>query len=78
LFVKVPRPKLKVHLGSQVGFEGLITNNQWANHLQEFCRVFHSKSQYERYLKIIWPTIKKKGKIMKILEDYGDFILIVS
>jgi hypothetical protein len=47
LFVKVPRPKLKVHLGSHVGFKGLMTNNQWANHLQEFCRVFHSKRQYE-------------------------------
>jgi hypothetical protein len=60
---------LKVHLAPRVGFVGLMANNKRSNHLQEFCRVFHSKWQYERYLKIIWPTMKKKGKVAKILED---------
>jgi hypothetical protein len=29
-------------------------------------------------LKSLWATIKKKGKVMKIFEDYGIFILFKS
>jgi hypothetical protein len=29
-------------------------------------------------LKSLWPTIKKKGKVMKMFEDYGIFILFKS
>jgi hypothetical protein len=29
-------------------------------------------------LKSLWPTMNKKGKVMKIFEDYGVFILFVS
>jgi hypothetical protein len=29
-------------------------------------------------LKSIWPMMKKKGKVIKIFEDYRVFILFVS
>jgi hypothetical protein len=29
-------------------------------------------------LKSLWPTMKKKGKVMKVFEDYGVFILFES
>jgi hypothetical protein len=29
-------------------------------------------------LKSLWPMMKKKGKVMKIFEDYGIFILFES
>jgi hypothetical protein len=32
----------------------------------------------DELLKFLWPTNKKKVKVTKILEDYGDFILFVS
>jgi hypothetical protein len=36
------------------------------------------KRQYEGVLKSIWPTMKRKGKIAKIFEDYKVFILFMS
>jgi isocitrate/isopropylmalate dehydrogenase len=43
----------------------------------EFCRVRNWKRQYKRRVKIYMATLKKKGKVTKIFEDYGVFILFV-
>jgi hypothetical protein len=36
------------------------------------------KSNTNNALKSLWPTMKKKGKVIKIFEDYENFILFNS
>jgi hypothetical protein len=63
------RGGVKVHLGPMWVWDDWWPTIRGLTIYKEFCRAFHSKRQCKRFLKNICPTMKKKGKVMKILDN---------